>query len=93
MYQMILSNTNKNQNNKFKSEVKALYDAYSRRGPSGTTHDIQNISLGRTDCTVRAQNVSYCLSLSHAFNARYIVKYPFFARFLTPLGARTPLMY
>jgi hypothetical protein len=38
---------------------------------------------------VRAQTV---LKLVAGYNTRYAVKYPFFARFLTPLGARTPLV-
>jgi hypothetical protein len=47
-----------------------------------------NISLGRTDLTVRAQTVSDCLKLVAAFNTVYLVKFPFFARFLAVCRAR-----
>jgi hypothetical protein len=40
--------------------------------------------------TVRAQTV---LSLKQPYNTRYGVKYPFFAQFLTPIGAQNPLIY
>jgi hypothetical protein len=40
--------------------------------------------------TVRAQTV---LSLTQPYNTRYEVKYPFFAQFLTPIGAQNPLIY
>jgi hypothetical protein len=49
------------------------------RGLSGTTRDIQNISLGQTDCTVRARTV---LRLDASCNTRYAVKYLCFAPIL-----------
>jgi hypothetical protein len=49
-----------------------------------------NISLGRTDGTVRAQTVSDWFK---AYNTVYAVKYPFFAQFLTQRGAQTSLIY
>jgi hypothetical protein len=57
-----------------------------RRGPSGTTRKYRNISLGWTDRTA-------VLSLSRPYNTGYRVKYPVFARFLTPRGAQTSLIY
>jgi hypothetical protein len=54
--------------------------------PSETQCLLENISLGQTDGTVRAQTVSDCFKLVAAFNTGYCMEYPFFARFLaTPM--------
>jgi hypothetical protein len=39
------------------------------------------------------QTVLDCFELDTAYNTRYAVKYPFFAQFLTPIGAQNPSIY
>jgi hypothetical protein len=71
-----------------RSSTKCYKRYYYRLVPSETQCLLENISLGRTDGTVRAQTVSDCFKLVAAFNTGYRVEYPFFARFLALCRAR-----
>jgi hypothetical protein len=66
--------------------ILSTYLWYLWRGLAHCMIEYPNVSLGRTDGTVR-------VSLLRRFNAGYRVKYPFFARISTPLLAQTPLIY
>jgi hypothetical protein len=61
-----------------------------QRGPAGSKREYLNISLGRTDGTVRAQTVSDCFK---AYNTVYTVKHPFSSQFFTQRGAQTSVIY
>jgi hypothetical protein len=70
--------------------ISVLALIFYRWGPARTMGWYLNISLGRRDGTVRAQTV---FSLLRLFNTGYCVKYPFFARILTPSRAQASVIY
>jgi hypothetical protein len=68
-----------------------FHDTIQRRGSSRWLYVL--ISKYRTGTDRLYCSRKDCLGLTQPYNARYAAKYRFFARFLTPIGAQTSLIY
>jgi hypothetical protein len=74
--------------------LKAILFSTSNKNPTSNSGEVSlilwsNIEIYNWD----GQTVLDCFKLDTTYNMRYAVKYPFFARILTPIGAQTPLIY